>query len=174
MARGSARAPTHTAYRGSVGRTQTAMVHVTGSRGDLIAATVYTTIDAVSDPELVERLHSEDPGRALNVIRTDAGDTIRVAVPVVYHDPAAEVMVLVLGEAHRHREIDERIRLYERLRDDDEAIPAYAKEFAVVFGAPGLRSYLEKRAQEVLDTARTVEATRDVDRRRADLAAREA
>jgi hypothetical protein len=174
MARGIARAPSQSAYRGSIGRTQTATVHVTGSRGDLIAATVYTTIDAVSDPELVERLHSEDPGRALNVIRTDAGDTIHIAVPVVYHDPAAEVMVLVLGEAHRHREIDERIRLYERLRDDDEVIPAYAKEFAVVFGAPGLRSYLEKRAQEALDTARSAEATRDVDRRRADLAAREA
>jgi len=173
MARGSARAPSHTAYRGSIGRTQTTTVHVTGARGELIAATVYTTIDAVSDPELVDRLHSDDPARALNVIRTDAGETFRVAVPVVYHDPAAELLVLVLGDAHRHREIDERIRLYERLRADDAAIPAYVKEFAVVFGSAGLRAYLERRAQEALDSARSVEVTRDVDRRRTDLAARE-
>ncbi len=66
MARGT-RTPSQNAYRGSIGRTQTTMVHVTGPRGDLIAAQVHTTIDAVSDPELVERLHSEDPVKALQV-----------------------------------------------------------------------------------------------------------
>src|SRR5262249_30634794 len=61
-----------------------------------------------------------------------------------------EVLVLVLGEAHRHREIEERIRLLERMRDDDALVPAYVKDFAVVFGGPGLRSYLESKAQQVL------------------------
>src|SRR4051812_666004 len=110
MARGIARAPSQNAYRGTIGRTQTATMHVSGPRGDLIAAQVYTTIDAVSDPELVDRLH----GETLNTIRFDAGEPTRVAVPVVYHDPAAELMVLVLGEAHRHREIEERIAVLER------------------------------------------------------------
>jgi hypothetical protein len=169
MARGTPRAPSQNAYRGSIGRTHTETVHVTGARGDLIVGTVYTTIDAVSDPELVERLHAEDPERALNVIRLDGEPPIHVAVPVVYHDPAAEVLVLVLGEAHRHREIDERIRLLERLRADDAAVPAYVKDFAVVFGPAGLRGYLEKRAQQVLDAADKDRGRVELDRTRAEL-----
>src|SRR5438132_86249 len=101
------------AYRGAAGRTQTAVVHVTAATGELIAATVHVAIDAVADPELAQRLK----GGALNVVR-EGGEPIRVAVPVIYHDPAAEVLALVLGDAHRHRELDERIRLLERMRDD--------------------------------------------------------
>lgn len=173
MARGTTRAPSHNAYRGSIGRTQTTMVHVTGPRGDLISAQVHTTIDAVSDPELVERLHAEDPARALNVVRAEGNEPVRVTVPVVYHDPAAELMVLVLADAHRHIELDERIKLLERLKADDAPIPTYAKEFGVVYGALGLRTYLEKRANEALETARTADLGKDVDRRRAEVSARE-
>ncbi|MDB4958747.1 MAG: Methyltransferase type 11 [Myxococcales bacterium] len=170
MARGAARAPSQNAYRGSIGRTQTETVHVTGPRGDLIVGTVYTTIDAVSDPELVERLHADDPARALNVIRVEAEpESIRVAVPVIYHDPAAEVLVLVLGEAHRHREIEERIRLLERLRDDDAAIPAYVKDFAVVFGSAGLRAHLEYKAQQVLESVDKDRGRIEIDRLRNEL-----
>ena len=158
---GGPRAPSQNAYRGSLGQTQTTTVHVTGPRGDLVAAQVHTTIDAVSDPELVERLHADDPERALNIVRTEDREPVRVAVPVVYHDPAAEVLVLVLGEAHRHRELDERIRVLERLREDDAPIPSYAKEFAVVYGASGLRAYLERRAQEALESARTHDTAKE-------------
>lgn len=142
-------------------------------RGDLVTAQVYTTVDAVSDPDLVDRLHSEDPARALNAARLDGGEPVRVAVPVLYHDPAAELFVLVLGDAHRHRELDERIRVLERLRDDPAPVSAYVKEFTVVYGPSGLRSYLEQRAHEALESARLIEAARDVERRRAELAARE-
>jgi hypothetical protein len=173
MARGIARAPSQNAYRGPLGRTQTTTVHITGPRGDLVSAQVYSTIDAVSDPELVDRLHSEEPGRALNVIRLDGAEPVRVAIPVVYHDPAAELFVLILGDAHRHRELDERITLLEKLRRDEAAVPAYAKDFAVVYGASGLRSYLEHRAQQALEAARTLEASRELERRRTELAARE-
>lgn len=144
-----------------------------GPHGDLVAAQVYTTVDAVSDPDLVDRLHSEDPVRALNTVRIDGGEPVRVAVPVLYHDPAAELFVLVLGDAHRHRELDERIRVLERLRDDAAPVPAYAKDFAVVYGPSGLRSYLEARAHAALESARLLEGARDVERRRAELAARE-
>jgi hypothetical protein len=168
MARGpQARAPSQNAYKGSVGQTQTETVHVTSGRGDLIAATVHTTIDAVSDPDLVERLH----GDSLNTLRFDGTEAVRIDVPLVYHDPAAEVFVLVLGEAQRHRELDERIRLLERLRADRTSVPAYVKEFAVAFTAAGLRKYLELKAQQVL-TAR--ETSKEADRRRSELAAREA
>jgi hypothetical protein len=173
MARGSSRAPSHQAYRGSIGRTQTRLVHVTGPRGDLVPTQVYTSIEAVSDPELVERLHAEDLTRALNVVRIEGSDPIRLAVPVVYHDPAAELLVLVLTDAHRHRELEERVTLLERLRADDSPIPQYVKDFAVAYDAAGLRAYLERRAQEALEAARSSEASRDTDRRRADVAARE-
>ena len=169
MARGHARAPSQSAYRGTIGRTQTATVHVTGPNGDLISGTVYTTIDAVSDPELVEKLHAE----SLNTIAAPNGTPVQLAVPIVYHDPAAELMVLVLGEAHRHRELDERIKVLERLRADDATIPAYAKDFTVVFGSAGLRAYLEERAHEALAQARGSDSAKDVDKKRADLAGRE-
>lgn len=174
MARGSSRAPSLNAYRGAVGRTQTTMVHVTGPRGDLITAQVHTTIDAVSDPELVDRLNAEDPARALNVVRAEGNEPVRVTVPVVYHDPAAELMVLVLADAHRHVELDERIKVLEKLKADDAPIPTYAKEFGVVYGAAGLRAYLEKRANEALESARTADVGKEVDRRRAEVVAREA
>lgn len=174
MARGTARTPSQHAYRGALGRTQTTTVHVTGPRGDLIAAQVYTTVDAASDPELVERLHTDDPVMALNVVRADSGESIRVAVPVVYHDPVAEVLVLVLSDSHRHRELDERIALLQRMRSDDAAIPPYAKEFCVVYGAAGLRALLEKRAEDALVKARAADALAELDRRRAEIDARAA
>ncbi|HEX5061451.1 MAG TPA: hypothetical protein VFV99_18920 [Kofleriaceae bacterium] len=146
MARGPARTPSQTAYKGTLGKTQTKTVHLTNARGDLLSTTVHTSIDAVSDPELVERLYAG----SLNTVRLDGQNVHDVAMPIVYHDPAAEVLVLVLGEAHRHREIEERIRLLERLREDDALVPAYVKDFAVVFGGAGLRSYLENKAQQVL------------------------
>ncbi|MFN0248076.1 MAG: hypothetical protein ACKV2T_14395 [Kofleriaceae bacterium] len=168
MARGT-RTPSPNAYRGALGRTQTTTVHVTGPRGDLIAAQVYTTVDAASDPELVERLHTDDPVMALNVVRAESGESIRVAVPVVYHDPVAELLVLVLSDSHRHRELDERIALLQRMRTDDAAIPQYAKEFSVVYGAAGLRVLLEKRANDALEKARHGDASNELDRRRAEL-----
>ena len=165
MARGT-RAPSQHAYRGAVGHTQTANIHVSTSKGDVVA-TVYTAIDAVDNPELVARFHADE----LNVIATPGGEPVRAAVPVVYHDSAAELMVLVLSDAHRHRELDERIALLQRLRDDVSPIPSYVKDFAVVFGTAGLRAYLEHRAEEALVKARSPEGTREreLDRRKADL-----
>jgi hypothetical protein len=168
MARGHARAPSQNAFRGSIGRTQTTTVHVTAPNGDLVPITVHTAIDAVSDPDLAARLQSDDPARALNVVSDH-----RIAVPIVYHDPAAELMILVLDESHRHRELDERIKLLERLRADDAPIPAYAKDFAVVFGAAGLHSYLESRANVALSQVsvqRAAEAGKELEQKRDELA----
>jgi hypothetical protein len=168
MARGITRAPSQTSYRGELGRTRTEVVHVTGPRGELVAVTVHTSIDAVANPDLVDKLYAGE----LNV-----ADGLRVAVPVAYHDPAAELLVLVLGEAHRHRELDERIRVLEKLRADPAPVPAYAKEFAVVFGGDGLRAYVEQRAQQAAATAREAKdhtrQTQELSRREQELARRE-
>lgn len=165
MVRGAPRAPSHNAYRGAPARTQTSLFHVTAASGELVAAQVHVAIDALTDPDLVEKLHAE----TLNVV-----DGQRVQVPVVYHDPAAELMVLVLSDAHRHRELEERIALLTRMAADGAPVPPYAKDFGVAFGSAGLRAFLERRAQEALDHARSLEQHRDTDKRRAELAAREA
>ena len=167
MARGPGRSPSQSAYKGALGQTQTKTVHITSARGDLVATTVHTSIDAVSDPELVERLYAG----TLNTIRMDGQSVHDVAVPIVYHDPAAEVLVLVLGDSHRHREIEERISLLKRMREDDAPIPAYVKDFAVVFGGKGLRAYLEQKAQQVLAGRAD---SKELDKRRAELTNREA
>jgi hypothetical protein len=132
---------TSQAYLGAIGRTRTTTVHVTARRGALVPVPVYTSVDATANPALAEQLRDG----ALNVVRLDRGELLRIAVAIVYHDPAARVLVLVLCEAHRHRELDERIRVLEQLRDDPAEVPAYAKDFAVVFGGPGLRAYLDHR-----------------------------
>lgn len=142
------------AYKGALGSTQTTTVHVTTARGDLVAAKVYTSIDALTDPELVEKLYAD----ALNT-----HDSIRLNIPVVFHDPCAEVMVLVLTTAQRHRELDERITLLERLREDGAAVPAYVKEFGVVFDGAGLRTHLEGKARQLL-------FSRDLEKRESELA----
>src|SRR5262249_60400751 len=111
--------------------------HAIESRGAVVAVQVHTGIDVAADPVLAEQLRDD----TLNVVQLGGGE-MRIAVPVVYHDPAARLMVLVLGDAHRHREIEERIRLLEELRDDSADIPGYAKDFVVVFGAEGLRALL--------------------------------
>jgi hypothetical protein len=155
-----------------LGRTQTTTVHVTTSRGDLIAAQVHTTVDATTDTELVDRLFVEDPARALNVVKSEDGEVVRVQVPVVYHDPSVELLALVLGDSHRHRELDERIALLQRMRTDDAAIPPYAKDFAVVYGPAGLRALLDRRAQKAIDEAKAEDEAREVERRRSELEGR--
>lgn len=144
-------------YRGAIGRTRTATVHVADHGGALVAVQVYTTVDA-SDPQLVERLL----GDALNVVQLD-GTPVRIAVPVVYHDPEAGLLVLVLGDAHRHRELEERAAVLEQLRGDPAAIPPYAKDFSVVFGAAGLRAHLAQRAQQRTIAAELERKTREVE-----------
>jgi hypothetical protein len=162
-----ARARSQNAYRGATGQTQTKTVHVTSSLGDLVATTVHTTIDAVSDPELVERLYAG----SLNTLRLDGQSPFELAVPIVYHDPAAELCVLVLGEAHRHREIEERILFLERLREDDAPIPAYVKDFSVVFGPRGLRAFLEGKAQQALASR---DSNKELEKKKLELQSREA
>lgn len=168
MARGT-RAPSQNAYRGALGRTQTQLVHVTGPKGELISAQVTTTVDAVENPELVDRLHLDQ----LNSVAIEGSEAIKIAVPVVYHDSAAELLVLVLDPSQRHRELDERIRLLEQLRTDDAAIPPYVKDAAVVFGGRELREYLERRAGAAVEIERgrleVEKRTRDLERRAGDV-----
>src|ERR1044071_2922964 len=127
-------------YLGALGQTRTTTLHVSDAYGGLVLVEVYVGVNADVDPALAAQLR----GDALNVAWLD-GRELRIAVPVIYHDPSARLLVLVLSDAHRHRAIDERIRVLEQLRDDPADVPGYAKDFAVVFGAAGLRALLDQR-----------------------------
>jgi hypothetical protein len=169
MARG--RAPSQHAYRGSVGQTRHRTVHVTTPRGELAVAQVLESVDAVADPELARRLLDD---ATWNQVTMPDGAIATLAVTVVYHDPAAEVLAVVIPEDQRHRELDERIALLERMRGDAEPVPPYAREYAVVFGAGGLRAYLEKQAEEALIQGRIADQLKDLERRRAEIERKEA
>ncbi len=154
MARGQ-RTASQSAYRGAPGRTQTSTIHVAVATGDLVSTPITTSIDAVANPELVEALFDD----SLNLIGT----------PVVYHDPSAEVFALVLTDAQRHTEIDERIALLKALKADSAAIPAYAKNFDVVYGPAGLRDLLERRASGTLAAAEAERSRGEHEKRVRDL-----
>src|SRR5205085_6564748 len=96
--RGRERAPSHNAYRGTVGATRQSSVLVTLPSGEIVAARVYVAVDVIADAELGQRLLSDLPDRGLNVVRSAEGQAVTITVPVIYHDPANEVFALVLPE----------------------------------------------------------------------------
>lgn len=161
-----------------MGATRTRAVHVTLPSGDVVSAKVHDVVDAVADPELAHRLF----GGALNRLTTPDGAELAITTPVVFHDPASEVFALVASDADRHREFELRAALWTELAGDRAAaVPAYVREFAVVFGATGLTALLERKADAALESARAADSAREVERerkeldlRKADLAAREA
>ena len=190
MARARDRAPSQHAYRGTVGATRTAFIHVTmpvlGAGGqpdtEIVATRVYVSVDVVADPELGQRLLADDPEHALNAIRDGEGRAIALSVPVVYHDPAAEIFALVVGPGDRHRELELRGKLMTELAADPSAsVPSYVRDAAVVFGATGLRTHLEQLAERSLASQRAADQHRELEReratgerRRAELTGREA
>ena len=57
------------AYLGAIGRTRTAIMHLTDPRGALVAVPVYTSIDATADPGFVA--HVLENLRAARTIEAD-------------------------------------------------------------------------------------------------------
>ncbi len=181
IARGRERAPSHNAYRGAIGTTRQSSVLVTLPGGEIVAARVHVGVDVNAEPELGQRLLADLPERALNTVRATDGTLVAIHVPVVYHDPVNEVLALVLPEGDRHRELEARAQLFlELARDTQAAVPRYVREFAVVFGAAGLRAHLEQLAERSLGEQRAADTAREHDRerqalerRRTELATRE-
>ena len=176
MARARDRAPSQHAYRGTVGATRTAILHVSrpiaspgGPPGsEIVPLAVHVAVDVVADPELGQRLLSDDPELGLNVVRDGDGQAIVLSVPVVYHDPAAEIFALVVGPSDRHRELELRSKLLAELATDvSSPVPAYVRDAAVVFGAAGLRVHLEHLAERTLAHQRAAEHGRELERERA-------
>ena len=142
----------HERYRGRLGATRREHVHVACPCGAHHSVEVVVGIDTQADGALARRLLDGDP--TLNsVVCAVTRQRTSVAVPVLYHDPMNRLLVLVLDEADRWRELRERARVYQGMADDTEhAVPPYAVRFGVVYGATGLRRYVDNAAER----ARTI------------------
>jgi hypothetical protein len=123
------------------GRTRREPVHYSCPCGELLAAEVLRIVDAAGDPVLAAGLRAGEP--AGHVRCPACGRQSRVDAPVFYLDRALRRAVLVLPEAFRVRELEERAAMLLSLAGErGAAIPGYAKDFVVAFGASGLRRAL--------------------------------
>jgi CpXC motif protein len=123
-------------FGGAWGRTRTESIHYSCPCGYLFAADVHRSVSATRDPALANRLID---GTLSHVTCPSCGQVSRVDVPVVYHDEAKHKLILVLPPSLRHRELEERAEMLLALaRDKGHAIPAYVRDFMVVFGGEEL------------------------------------
>lgn len=163
----TARVPSDTSspvYRGAAGTTRTSLQHYTCPCGTIVSTEVYRSIDVSAQPELRQRMLSDEPQRAVNAVTCPGGEVRRVDVPVVYHDPDNRLFVLVLPESARNRELGERAALLGEIAADSATIPPYVRDFAVVFGTAGLNELLRARVEGTIRAAREAEqAKRDAE-----------
>src|SRR5262245_27410702 len=114
------------ANQGGPGRTQKQAIHYACPCGALFPARVYVSINTEADPELLAGLLA---GRLHRLRCPACGASAQVELPVVLHDPRAQLFALVLPEWARARELEERAALYTRVAEDAEAIvPLYVRE----------------------------------------------
>lgn len=127
-------------YRGRAGRTRSERARVREADGSVRSIELYTVVNAATDPELAAlactgELHRMDQVRDL-------------AVPFVYHDPLAEVFVLVVPAALAHRELDLREAwMTEVASDTEHPAPAYVQACESVLGLAALRARLDQPAE---------------------------
>jgi hypothetical protein len=137
-------------YRGPLGATRREHVHYACACGALHSVEVVVSVDSQSDPLLARRMRDGD-GSFNTTVCPDTRVRARVEVPVVYHDPLHRLFALVLPESARTRELRERAALLLRLADDTtHAVPPYVLDFAVAYGAAGLRRCVEAAADRAL------------------------
>jgi hypothetical protein len=146
-------------YRGPLGATRRERVLWACPCGVRHSVEVVVAIDSQADPQLARRLRDGDPAFNDTVCPTTR---VRawVEVPVVYHDPGNQLLILVLPGGARARELEERAALLTRLAQDTaHSVPAYVVGFAVAYGPEGLRQRLEVEAERALDARRRQDAT---------------
>ena len=122
-------------YEGVAGRTRLEAIHVPVVGGTVRAIQVYRSVNVASHPDL------RAPTLAGALHRFESGEEL--AIPFVYHDPAALKLAVVVPESLRHEALRERSRLLDRIADDTAfAVPPYVAEATVVIGRSELADYL--------------------------------
>src|SRR5688500_7091758 len=131
---------THEGYRGRAGATRRERVLWACACGAQHAVELVVSVDVQADPQLAQRVLAGDPTLRQTTCPA-TGRRAGVEAPLVYHDPARELLALVLGEGDRRRELLERAALLtEMAADTAHEVPPYAVGFAVVYGAAALRA----------------------------------
>jgi hypothetical protein len=129
-------------YAGRLGSTRNEPVHVLMPDGSVRSVSVYTAIDAVSDPALAAL------ARAGTLHHVAVG--VELALPFIYHDALARVFVLVVPEGLRHRALALRAEHMATLAADTaHPPPAYVRDVEVVVGPAGLVRRLELASEPV-------------------------
>ena len=123
-------------YSGASGRTRTEHVRVFRPGREPLEVEVFRVVNVSEHPDL------RAPALSGALHRLDDGEDIEV--PYVFHDPEARQFALVIPDGARGRELSERARLLDRLMKEQETtVPEYVRQFAVVYGHQGLRSYVD-------------------------------
>lgn len=122
-------------YTGTLGSTRREVVFVPTPEGGARRVEIIRGVNAATDPPLARQ--------ALDgTLHRHAEHDL--AVPFVFHDPAARRFALVIPTGLAHQELSLRGDLLARLSSDtSEPIPAYVREARVVLGAAGLRAWLD-------------------------------
>ncbi|MFT3926350.1 MAG: hypothetical protein QM778_27640 [Myxococcales bacterium] len=123
-------------YQGALGRTRAETVQVWMPDGKVRALSVYVGVDRSTDAGLATLARSG----ALHHV----AEGVALAVPFVFHDPAARMFLLVVPEALRHQALALRAQWMTRLASDSEhAVPSYVRDVEVVIGHQALAARLD-------------------------------
>ena len=139
-------------YHGQAGQTRTERVHLVEADGSVRSFEVHRVVNVTTDPELKPRaltgqLHRLPDGREL-------------ALPFVYHDPAARKFALVIPSSLAHLEMKEWARLMSEVAEDTSApVPTYVRQGTTVLGLGALELFLEAGTEPDDDELSEVEET---------------
>lgn len=126
-------------FTGSVGSTRYEAAFVTGADGVARRVEVLRGLNVATDPQL------KNAALEGTLHRLDGGTYL--AVPYVFHDPAARKFVLVIPVARSHEELALRAELLQSLsREPEGPLPAYVREGRAVIGIDALQRYLSETA----------------------------
>ncbi len=130
--------------------------------GEIFPLQVVVAVDAQKDTALASRIAAAKDIRALNQCACPfcSADCFAEA-PFTYHDARRSLLVLVLPESYRHRELEERAALLLDFATGGAPLPTYAITFELVYGPRRLHGLMEARANEANEA---IEAEKRADR----------
>ena len=140
-------------YHGPLGRTARQRILYLCETNTEVSVEVFTQINAETDPELADDLLAEVG--PMTVEDPKSGVACPLHIRRIFHDPSGELFVLVLTDAHRHRELECRAELYLELAKSPESIvPHYVRDFEVAYYGVGISALREARQERAnLETA---------------------
>lgn len=127
--------PAGPVYDGLAGRTRTQWVHLGDRDGSSRSVELFVSVNAATHPDVAARalageLHRLPDGRDL-------------ALPFVYHDPAARKLVVVVPQALAHEELQAWAKvLAEVAADTAHPVPSYVRSAVCAVGLAALHRAL--------------------------------